>query len=507
MHPSIHARITPHKTAVIMGESGEAMTYGELEAGSNRVAHLLRSLSLFPHDHVAVLMENVIEYFPIVWGMQRCGLYFTCISSRLAVEEILYIVNDCGVKALIVDRSLEVVGEQLQSRIPDLRIFSTGGGAGRIGSLGAALSSMPTTPIPDEGSGIEMLYSSGTTGRPKGVKPVLLNGPLDQSNGVTDLARKFWGMSERSIYLSPAPLYHAAPLRFGMATHKLGGTVVVMERFDALKAIELIGRYRVSHAQWVPTHFVRMLKLPAGERLRYDHSSLEVVIHAAAPCPVEVKQAMLDWWGPIVYEYYSATEMNGLTHITPEEWLKRPGSVGKAVWGKIKICDDNGDEIPARTEGLIHFADGYEFEYHNDPVKTAAARNKNGWTTLGDVGWVDEESYLYLTDRKSFMIISGGVNIYPQEIEDVLLGHPAVLDAAVVGAPDEDMGEKVVAVIQPIHWEASGPALAAEISDWLSARLSRFKQPRLIEFDQALPRHPTGKLYKREIRDRYWRKG
>ncbi len=506
MHPSVHARAAPDKTAIIMGETGACMTYGELEARSCRMAHLLRSLGLCARDNAAVLMENGIDYLPIVWGMQRAGLYFTCISNRLAIDEILYIVKDCSAKILVIDKSVESAERELLSRIPALRVFSIGGGSDGIEPLEAVLAQMPTTPIADEANGVEMLYSSGTTGRPKGIKPPLIGGPLDRTNGVTELVSTFWRMSERSIYLSPAPLYHAAPLRFCMAIHKLGGTAVVMKKFDARNAIEQIERYRVTHAQWVPTHFVRMLKLPPEERLRHDHSSLEAVIHAAAPCPVEVKHAMLAWWGPIVYEYYSATELNGLTHVTPEEWLERPGSVGKAVWGTLKICDDNGDELPPHTEGLIYFADGNAFEYHNDPEKTKAAQNKFGWTTLGDVGWIDEQGYLHLTDRKSYMIISGGVNIYPQEIEDVLLGHPAVLDAAVVGAPDDDMGEKVVAVIQPARWEAAGPALAAEIEEWLKSRLSRFKLPRLIEFERELPRHPTGKLVKREIRDRYWRK-
>ncbi len=504
MHPSIHAIQTPDKPAVIIGETAESMTYGELEKRSNRIAHLLRREGLTAGHNVAVIMDNVIDYFPVVWAAQRAGLYFTCVSSRLMLNEVQYIIADSEAKTLIVGVSLGSIGLDIQRSMPGVTVFAVGDDVEGLRSIDAEMTVMPDTPIADEGSGIEMLYSSGTTGRPKGVKPQLTNGPLEASNAVTDLASSRWGLGKNSIFLSPAPLYHAAPLRFCMAVHKLGGTVVVMKKFDASEALRQIERYRVSHAQWVPTHFVRLLKLPAEERSRYDLSSVEAVWHAAAPCPVTTKRAMLEWWGMIIHEYYSGTEINGLTVITPDEWLTRPGSVGRAVWGEPKICDDDGEELPPRSEGLSYFANGYPCEYHNEPEKTAAATNKYGWTTIGDVGWVDEERYLYLTDRKSFMIISGGVNIYPQEIEDVLISHPAVMDVAVVSAPDEDMGEKVVAVVQPVDWNEAGPTLAAELAEWLIPRMSSIKRPRLIEFERELPRHPTGKLYKRLIRDRYW---
>ena len=349
-----------------------------------------------------------------------------------------------------------------------------------------------------------MLYSSGTTGRPKGIRPALPEGSLEQSNGLTDFGRSHYGMDDATVFLSPAPLYHAAPLRWCMSVHKLGGTVIVMEKYDPERALDLIGRYRVTHGQFVPTHFIRMLKLPPDRRADFDTSSLKIAFHAAAPCPVEVKQAMIDWWGPIVHEFYAGTEANGLTAIGPAEWLARPGSVGRAVWGNIRICDDQGDPLPPRAIGAIHFADGPPFTYHNDPEKTAQSRNRHGWTTLGDVGWIDEDGYLYLTDRQSFMIISGGVNIYPREIEDALVSHPKVADVAVIGAPDPEMGEQVIAIVQPIDWADAGPALEQELRAWLDGRIGRIKLPRRYDFDPQLPRTPTGKLLKRVVRARYW---
>jgi fatty-acyl-CoA synthase len=361
-------------------------------------------------------------------------------------------------------------------------------------------------PLIDRVDGSDMLYSSGTTGRPKGVALNLGKNPLGSPNGVTSLGQFLFAMDDSTIYLSPAPLYHAAPLRWSMNMHRLGGTVVCMEKFDAEKALEAIERYKVTDSQWVPTHFVRMLKLPEEVRARYDLSSLRGAIHAAAPCPVPVKRAMIEWWGQVLNEYYAGTEGNGFTFISSPEWLARPGSVGRALLGTIRICDENGDEVPRGTEGQVFFEGGNPFSYHNDPDKTRDATNKHGWTSLGDVGWMDEDGFLYLTDRKSFMIISGGVNIYPQEIENILVTHPKVADAAVVGGPDEEMGEKVIAVIQPADLSASREELAAELMAYCRANLSHVKTPRVFDFMDELPRHATGKLYKRLIRDAYWGK-
>jgi long-chain acyl-CoA synthetase len=504
MHPSVIASLTPDKPAVIMATSGETVSYAQLDARSNQGAQLFRQLGLQRGDVIALLLDNCPELFEIVWAAQRAGLYYVCISTRLTAAEVGFILDDSDAQVLIAghDIAADIAAEADRSGIG---LFTLGHSADLSArDFLAERAALPATPIADESPGNDMLYSSGTTGQPKGIKPPLPEGALAETNGLTELGRSSYMMDERAIFLSPAPLYHAAPLRWCMSVQKLGGTVVVMEKFDAEDALALIEKHRVTHAQWVPTHFVRMLKLDDSVRARFDVTSLRTTFHAAAPCPVEVKQAMLRWWGPIIHEFYGGTEANGLTSISPQEWLERPGSVGRPVWGIPKICDEDDAALPPRSTGTIFFAEGAPFEYHNDPVKTAASRNRHGWTTIGDVGWLDEDGYLYLTDRKSYMIISGGVNIYPQEVEDQLILHPKVGDVAVFGAPDPDMGEKVVAVVQPVSWSEAGPHLATELLEWLRPRIGRHKIPRQIDFAEALPRTPTGKLLKREVRDAYW---
>jgi long-chain acyl-CoA synthetase len=507
-HPSHHARSHPDKPAWIMAASGETVTYGQLEARSNQGAHLFRHLGLRPGDAVAFFMDNSPRYYEALWAAQRSGLRFTCVSSKLTAGEVEYIVKDSGAKALIASAGVAGEALKLAALIPGVALFMVDGAQGPYESFEDARAAFPETPIADEIAGGAMLYSSGTTGRPKGVKRAGTPeaAPIDAPNGLMMLGVALYGWTPDSVYLSPAPLYHAAPLGWSMAVHALGGTVVLMERFDAEAALAAIEKYKVTTAQWVPTHFVRMLKLPEDVRARYDLSSLKSVFHAAAPCPVPVKQAMIEWWGPIVSEYYAGTEGNGFCAINSEEWLRKKGSVGKGLMAEVKICDENGDPVSPRTEGTVYFAGGGEFEYHNDPAKTAESRNKHGWTTLGDVGWLDEDGYLFLTDRKSFMIISGGVNIYPQEIENLLITHPKVADVAVVGGPHEEMGEEVIAVVQPADGIEASPALAAEIDAFARANLSHVKIPRRIDFMAELPRHATGKLYKRLIRDAYWGK-
>ncbi len=483
-----------------MAESGEIRTYGELDRRSNRIARLLRNHGLGRGDVIALMMTNRIDYFDIAWAAQRIGLYFVCISSRLAEEEAAYILKDCGAQVMFVDAALAAMGERLLADRPDMVGYFVGGPQS---AFETELAQLSDEAIEDQSNGTDMLYSSGTTGRPKGIKPPLPEGPLDQSNGLVDMGMRFWDLSAETIFLSPAPLYHAAPLRWCMAIHKIGGTVIVMEKFDAENALDLIQRWQVTHAQWVPTHFVRMLKLPDETRNRYDLSSIKAVWHAAAPCPEAVKEAMLSWWGPVIYEFYSGTEANGLTHIGPDEWLSHKGSVGKPVWGTFHICDEAGRVLPTGSEGQIWVADGLPFTYHNDLEKTAEAHNQHGWSTLGDIGRIDEEGYLYLTDRKNFMIISGGVNIYPQEIENRLLEHPAIQDVTVFGLPDQDFGERVVAVIQPVEWQDNSAALEKEIRDWLAERIASLKIPKSIHFEQELPREPTGKMNKRALQRRY----
>ena len=505
MHPYLHARTTPDKPAYIMAGSGQAVTYAQLDAQSNRIAQLFRSLGLRAGDHIALFMENNPRFFEFCWGAQRSGLIYTAISSRLTAAEVDYIVGDCGAKLFLTSRYL---AERAAELVPLMKgvahCYMVDGTIPGYASWEETIAGQPATPIADQIMGRDMLYSSGTTGRPKGVLPVGEPQPIDATNALIEINRKLYGVGPDTIYLSPAPLYHAAPLRFNMTVMKLGGTCVLMENFDAEDYLRLVERHRVTHTQLVPTMFVRFLKLPDPVRLRYDVSSLRCAIHAAAPCPVPVKEKMIEWWGPILWEYYAGTEGNGLTLCNSQEWLAHKGTVGKAVVGKVKICDDDGSELPIGQAGTIYFADGNPFQYHNDPKKTGESRHPTGWTTLGDVGYLDADGFLYLTDRKAFMIISGGVNIYPQEAENLLIDHPKVMDCAVFGVPNDDFGEEVKAVVQPRDMSDASPALAEELIAYCKQHLAAIKCPRTIDFEAELPRHPTGKLYKRLLRDRYW---
>jgi long-chain acyl-CoA synthetase len=502
MHPATYAKTDPERAACIMAGTGEIVTYRQLDERSNQGAHLFRSLGLKTGDVVAIVMDNHPRYFEIAWAAQRSGLYYTCISSKLTASEVGYIVGDCGAQVLIASPGVGPVVDDLPDVLAGVKLYMVDEARGAYESYEAARAAFPTTPIADETAGSDMLYSSGTTGRPKGIKPALSGEPIDAPVASTNL----FGYPEHPVYLSPAPLYHAAPLRACMTIHRNGGTVVVMQRFDPEDMLRLIETYRVQCGQFVPTHFVRLLKLPQDARAKYDLSSLVSVVHAAAPCPIPVKEQMIAWWGPILHEYYAGSEGNGRTVINSEDWLTHKGSVGRGHLVEVRICDEDGEPLPPRAEGMVFFEGGRKFEYHGDPDKTAESQNKYGWTTLGDVGWVDEEGYLYLTDRKSFMIISGGVNIYPQEIENLLVTHPRVADAAVIGGPHEEMGEQVVAVIQPLDWADAGDELRDELIAFARANLSHVKAPRVINFMAELPRHPTGKLYKRLIRDAYWGK-
>lgn len=508
MHPTVYAKSDPDRAAYIMANSGDVVTYRELDERSNQAAHLFRALGLVTGDVVAVCMDNNPRFFEVVWAAQRSGLYYACISSKLSAGEIDYIVRDCGAKVLVVSSGIGPAADLLPGVLPgDVKLFMVDGCAPAFTGWESARDKHPTTSLPDETAGGSILYSSGTTGKPKGIKRPLTGNSILDKTFLDTLMQAHFGIEQGCTYLSPAPLYHAAPLGWAMGIHRVGGTLIVMERFDPEQVLQLIERYKIEVAQFVPTHFVRMLKLPAGTADKYDVSSLISVIHAAAPCPIPIKEQMIDWFGPIIREYYSGSEGLGFCHIDSEEWLTHKGSVGRAIIGKIRICDEEGEPLPPRAEGVVYFSDGPPLTYHNAPEKVAENTNKYGWTTFGDVGWVDEEGFLYLTDRRSFMIISGGVNIYPQEIENLLIMHPKVADAAVVGAPNEDMGEEVAAVIQPQNWEDAGPALREELLAYAKANLSHVKTPRRLDFMQELPRHPNGKLYKRLLRDSYWGKG
>lgn len=510
MHPHVHASANPDKPAIIVAETGEIRTYRELDEASNRVAHFFRSRGLTHEDVVAIMLDNTPDYYSLTWGAQRSGLRYVCISSRLTADETDYILENSGAKLFVMAGSHAEAAARLTTQVER---YALGGDLPGYQRLEAAVAAMPVTPIADQRAGIDMLYSSGTTGRPKGVRmPLPDDTAIDAVNSLAMLAMGLYRFNANSVYLSPAPLYHAAPLRWSMTVHRIGGTVVMMKKFDPEGVLSAIERYRVTCGQFVPTHFVRMLKLPDDVRSRYDLSTLDCAIHAAAPCPVPVKKAMIDWWGPIIEEYYAGSEGNGMTFIGSADWLARvaregSGTVGKAVIGTVHIMgEDNETELPTRSEGTVYFESDNQFEYHGDADKTASSRNSKGWSTLGDVGWLDEDGFLYLTDRKSFMIISGGVNIYPQEIENHLVTHPKVQDVAVIGGPHEEMGEEVVAVVQPIDMALAGEALRDELDAYAREKLSGVKVPRRIDFLAELPRHDTGKLYKRLLRDQYWAK-
>jgi long-chain acyl-CoA synthetase len=510
MFPGAFAATTPDKPAVIMASTGAVQTFAELDAAANRLSQLLYATGLRPGDHVAVCMENHPRYLEVMWGCHYAGVVYTACSSRLTSAELAYILNDCGAKVFITskykaDQAVEVVAETPKVA---LRLMLDGVVEG-YESLEDAVSGQPAEPLEDRVAGTDMLYSSGTTGQPKGVSRAFQPASLiDVPFGVTGLLSMLFGGTADSVYLSPAPLYHAAPLRFSMSVQALGGTVVVMEHFDAETYLQLIERYRTTISQVVPTMFVRMMKLPDEVRTRYDVSSMQTIIHAAAPCPVPVKKAIIEWFGPIVHEYYAGTEGNGFVYCNSEMWLAHPGTVGVPIGCTVHILGEDGEDVPAYESGTIYFEGGAQFEYHNDSAKTASSRHPKGWSTLGDVGYLDADNYLYLTDRKAYMIISGGVNIYPQEAENVLVTHPKVIDVAVFGVPNDDFGEEVKAVVQPVTMpadEETARALSAELIAYCKSQLADVKCPRSIDFRDELPRHPTGKLYKRLLKDEYWK--
>jgi len=497
----------PNKPTYIMAGSGEVVTSLEVEERANQGAHLFRELGLENGDHLAIFMENNRHFLEIISAASRSGLFYTTISTHLTVPEIEYIVADCSAKAFVTSAALSDRAAGLIDRMPNVkaRLMVNGAIAG-YESYEERIAAYPNTPIQDQMAGQDMLYSSGTTGLPKGVKTTFAGLSYGEVPDAGKLLIAMYGFNEDTVYLCPAPLYHAAPLRVSRLVQYAGGVVVVMEKFDAEQALAAMEKYKVTHSQWVPTMFIRMLKLPEEVRLKYDVSGQKMAIHAAAPIPIQVKEQMIDWWGPILFEYYAGTEGNGLTAIASEEWLKHKGSVGRALLGKARILNDDGRELGPGEIGTIYFSDGPEFEYHNDPEKTSASRSSQGWSTLNDVGYLDAEGFLYLTDRKTHMIISGGVNIYPQESENVLVMHPDVLDAAVIGVPHEDFGEEVKGVIELRDKTQAGPEMEIRLIDFCRSKLAKIKCPASIDFVDELPRTPTGKLLKRILIDEYKKK-
>jgi long-chain acyl-CoA synthetase len=509
MYPGLYAATTPDKPAIVMGSSGQVITYRELDDASARLAQLLYAQGMRPGDSLSLLAENHPRYYEVYWAALRAGLYLTAVNRYLSPEEAAYLVNDSGSTVFITTQAMAPTAEGMLDLLPDcpLRLMMDGVEPG-YQSYEGMVAQCPAEPLADQPRGDVMLYSSGTTGRPKGIRRPLKGKQIDDPSqlGVSSLERMMLGMSEDSIYLCPAPLYHAAGLQWSAGAHEMGATLVVMEKFDEEQLLALVERQLVTHVQVVPTMLIRMLKLPDEVRLTYDLSSLECVVHAAAPCPVEVKRQMIEWLGPIVTEYYAATEGTGMTFISASEWLEHPGSVGRPFMGIPHICDDDGTELPAGQPGLVYFEQDYlPFEYHGDPEKTRQSRHPDHpmWSALGDVGYLDDDGYLFLTDRKSFMIISGGVNIYPTEIESCMVMHPDVADVAVFGLPDPDMGEYVHAVVQPAHGVQGSPELSEELRRYVREHLAPYKVPRVVDFRAQLPRLPTGKLYKVGLRDEY----
>jgi len=508
MYPGKYAEQHPDKPAFVMAESGEVVSYREYEARCNRLAHLLRDQGLNRLDHYAIFMENNARYPECCGAGERAGHYYTCVNSYLTAAELAYIVNNSESQVLITSEARRETALAALADCPNVRlciVVDGSGDGGNIINLDEATAAFPTTPLADESLGNAMLYSSGTTGQPKGILRPLPVNPPDVALPLYQFLMQLWHCREGMIQLLPAPLYHSAPHAALNFTLRAGGTAVIMEHFDEELFLSLVEKHRITDSQLVPTMFARMLKLPDERRNAYDVSSLEYVVHGAAPCPVQVKQQMMDWWGPIIHEYYGATEAQGLTACGPEEWLARPGTVGQVKFGEMHVLDDDMKPCPLGTSGTIWFVNASEFEYFNDADRTAEAYSPDRtMSTVGDVGYVDEDGYLYLTDRATFMIISGGVNIYPQECENLLITHPKVLDAAVFGVPNEEMGEEVKGVVQVLPGQTPGEALEAELIAFCRENLAHLKCPRSIDFIDELPRLPTGKLYKRILRDRYW---
>ncbi len=508
MYPETQAAKTPDKPAFIMAASGITVTYRELDARSNRLAHYLRSEGLGRLAHYSIYMENNDRYIECCAAGTRAGHYFTCVNSYLKADELAYILNNSESEILITSQSRR--GAALAAvadcpRIKRILIVDGPGEGDQIVNFDAALASFPDTPIPDQRLGTPMLYSSGTTGRPKGVLRPLPDVPPTDELPIMVFLSGLWMYREDMVYLSPAPLYHSAPQAAVALAIRAGATVIVMERFDPEEYLALIEKHAVTHSQLVPTMFSRMLKLPKDVQTKYDLSTFEAAIHAAAPCPVQVKQQMIEWWGPIIHEYYGATEGLGFAACNSEEWLAHLGTVGKVIFGQLTVLDDDMNRSPPGEPGTLWFQAGSDFEYFNDPERTAKDRSPDGtMSTVGDVGYVDEDGFLYLTDRATFMIISGGVNIYPQECEDLLITHPTVADAAVFGVPNVDLGEEVKACIQLMPGIAPGPEVEEELIAHCRDNLASIKCPKSIDFEEELPRLPTGKLYKRLLRDRYW---
>ena len=495
----------PDEPAIIMAGSGEKVTYRALNERSNQAAHLFRKLGINAGDHIALLVDNQPLFFEVCWAARRSGLIYTPISTHMSAADTAYILKNSDAKVFVTSSSLAPPAVEAVKTAPSLtHKFMSGHAGDGFLSWQHATASELVTPVANPSEGIEMAYSSGTTGRPKGVFKVPRPFPFGHPNA--DMVRGFpgFGFSSETRFLVPNPVYHAAPMNMSMIVHMLGGTIVLMERFDAERALKAIERYQINHGLFVPTMFVRMLALDDQVRARYDVSSLKQAMHAAAPCPIGTKERMIAWWGPIIAEFYGSTEGCGYTSISTEEWFSKKGSIGRPASGVFHILDEAGNEVPPGVPGSIWVEGARTFSYYKDPVKTNSARNDRGWQTIGDFGYLDSDGYVYLTDRAAFMINSGGVKISSQEIENVLHTHPSVAEAAVFGVPDKEFGEQVKAIVQLKHFTEKSADLEAELIAYCQTKMSRISAPKSIEFEEELPRNALGKLMKKTLKARYW---
>ncbi|MDY6942244.1 MAG: acyl-CoA synthetase [Pseudomonadota bacterium] len=495
---------TPERTALITPDE-RTLSFGELGGRVNRIAHGMQSLGLGRGERVALLLPNGQAWIEAYMAATQIGLYVTPINWHLVGEEVAYIVANCDAKLLIAHERYAAAAQQAAraAKLTKKQCLAVGKIEG-FRPYEELLAGQPDSPPEERYAGNLMLYTGGTTGKPKGVLRPLPEGGPDQAAQLGQLLFSLFDVKPgRGIHLCQGPLYHSAPAGFSTGAMHMGQTLVLMDKWDAEHALQLIERYRVTATHMVPTMFVRLLRLPEETRRRYDLSSLRNVIHAAAPCPVEIKRQMLDWWGPVIYEYYGATEGGG-TLVKPQEWLEHPGTVGRAWPGiQVKILDDDGNELSPNKVGTIYMTAGLgDFEYHKDAEKTRSVK-RDGMITAGDLGYLTDEGWLYISDRRTDLILSGGANIYPAEIESILVTHPKVTDAAVFGVPDPDWGEAVQAVIELVDGESGSPQLAEEIRQHAALHLARYKIPRYIDFSEKLPRLPSGKLLKRRLKDQY----
>jgi long-chain acyl-CoA synthetase len=492
---------------VLVDSDGTELTAGELLAQSNRLVHGLRALGLQRGDCIATVLPNVAPMIELYLAAAQGGWYLTPINHHLTAPEIAYIVKDSDAKVFVAHERFAAAAGAAVSEIsfPLARAFAVGRIEG-FRPYTDITAGQPDTAPENRTAGQVMNYTSGTTGRPKGVRRKLSDFDPDMVFAMYAMFLAMFGIQTESdnVHLTGSPLYHTAVLMFTASSLHMGHAVVLMDKWTAEGCLEVIERSRVTTSHMVPTQFHRLLALPEEVKKRYDVSSLRHMVHAAAPCPVDVKRRMLDWWGPVIYEYYAASEGGG-TLVTPQEWLEYPGTVGRA-WpsSEVRVLDDEGKPVAPGQPGTVYMSLAQaDFEYHKDKAKTDANR-RDGFFTVGDIGYLNDEGYLFLCDRKIDMIISGGANIYPAEIESELLSHPKVADAAVFGIPNEDWGEEVKAVIEPAPGVQAGPALAEEILAFCAGRLAKYKQPKSIDFIEVMPRDPNGKLYKRKLRDPYW---